>query len=266
MAEEDRNKVQPTSSEETLEEILASVPESTHFDEDFCSEPDDDPEDVSDELEDDASEDFGDDFEDDPEEDSEDAAKAPSDEPEGNAETLAKELADAEKGMKNAHRFLIYLVVFLFVVWILFFKIIGITHMPSEGMEPRIDAGDLLVFYRLDRDAEFGDVIIFEKDVDGTGRETMMVGRVVAAPGDTVDINENNRLVVNGNAIVESSLLRVETIRRGERVQYPLTLGEDEYFVLSDNRTAGVDSRYFGPVKKKDILGTVITLIRRNKL
>ena len=266
MAEEDRNKMQPTSSEETLEEILASVPESTHFDEDFCSEPDDDPEDVSDEPEDDASEDFGDDFEEDPEEDSEDAAKAPSDEPEGDAEALAKELADAEKGMKNAHRFLIYLVVFLFVVWILFFKIIGITHMPSEGMEPRIDAGDLLVFYRLDRDAEFDDVIIFEKDVDGTGRETMMVGRVVAAPGDTVDINENNRLVVNGNAIVESSLLRVETIRRGERVQYPLTLGEDEYFVLSDNRTAGVDSRYFGPVKKKDILGTVITLIRRNKL
>ena len=179
---------------------------------------------------------------------------------------LMKQLDRYEKGFRNYHWFLIFLAVFVLVVWILFFKIIGITHMPSEGMEPRIDAGDLLVFYRLDRDAEFGDVIIFEKDVDGTGRETMMVGRVVAAPGDTVDINENNRLVVNGNAIVESSLLRVETIRRGERVQYPLTLGEDEYFVLSDNRTAGVDSRYFGPVKKKDILGTVITLIRRNKL
>ena len=201
-----------------------------------------------------------------PEEDRDELCRVEEDPDEEDTDKLEKELAGAEKGMKNAQWFLIYLLVFLAVVWILFFKIIGITHMPTEGMEPRIDAGDLLVFYRLDREPKFRDVIIFEKDIEGDGTKTLMVGRVMAAPGDTVDINEYNRFVVNGNVIVESESYIRETAKRGDRVTYPITLGEDEYFILSDNRAQGVDSRYFGPVSKKEILGTIITLFRRNKL
>ena len=70
---------------------------------------------------------------------------------------------------------------------------------------------------------------------------------------------------LNGNVIVETSNY-VLTSKRGDRVSYPLTLAEGEYFILSDNRENGVDSRYFGTVTKDEILGTVITLIRRNKL
>ena len=196
------------------------------------------------------------------EEFSEEEPKTETDE----SEKLTKELAKTEKGLKNAQWFLIYLIVFLVVVWIMFFKIIGITHMPSEDMEPRVDAGDLLVFYRLDRDAEFEDVIIFEKDIDGSGKKQVFVGRVMAAPGDTVEINDNNRLVVNGNLIVETSIYYAATPKRGDRVTYPLTLQEGQYFVLVDDREQGMDSRYFGPVSKDEVLGTVITLIRRNKL
>lgn len=182
------------------------------------------------------------------------------------ADELVKELKGEEKNMKNAQRFLIYLVIFLVVVWLLFFKIIGITHMPSEAMEPRIDPGDLMIFFRLDKDAEFEDVIVFEKDLEGNGAKTMLVGRVMAGPGDTVEISDSNRLIVNGNVIVESTSYRSDIAKRGDRVAYPLTLAEDEYFVITDNRQQGVDSRYFGPVKKKEVLGTVITLIRRNRM
>ena len=55
------------------------------------------------------------------------------------ADKLVKELAKEETGLKNAQRFLIYLAILLVVLWILFFKIIGITHMPTEDMSPRID-------------------------------------------------------------------------------------------------------------------------------
>ena len=181
------------------------------------------------------------------------------------ADKLVKELAKEETGLKNAQRFLIYLAILLVVLWVLFFKIIGITHMPTEDMSPRIDAGDLIVFYRLDRTPKFQDVVVFEKDIDGSGKKTMMVGRVMAVPGDTVDISAGNHLIVNGNSIVEPMIYTL-TPRREDRVAYPLTMGKEQYFILVDSRQNGMDSRYFGPVSKDEILGMVITLVRRTKL
>lgn len=180
-----------------------------------------------------------------------------------NQDKLMQELDRDEKGLKNYHWFLIYLGAFLLIIWVMFFKIIGITHMPNEDMSPRVDAGDLLIFYRLDREPAFQELIVFEKVVDD--KKQMFVGRVLGAPGDTVDINAANRPIINGNSISEP-MIYYDTPKRGDLVNYPLTLGEDEYFILVDGRTEGMDSRYFGPVKKKEILGTVITVIRRSKL
>lgn len=178
------------------------------------------------------------------------------------AEKLKKELAKDEKSFKNLQRFLIYLAAFLVILWVMFFKIIGITHMPSEDMEPRIDAGDLVLFYRLARKPQFQDVIVFEKVVDG--KKTLMVGRVMAVPGDTVDISSGNSVIVNGNVLSEPKIYSM-TPKREDKVTYPLTLGEQQYFILVDNRLHGMDSRYFGPVTKDEILGTIITIIRRIK-
>ena len=178
------------------------------------------------------------------------------------ADKLKKELAKDEKSFKNLQRFLIYLAVFLVILWVMFFKIIGITHMPSEDMEPRIDAGDLVLFYRLARKPQFQDVIVFEKVVDG--KKTLMVGRVMAVPGDTVEISAGNSVIVNGNVLVEPKIYSM-TPKREDKVTYPLTLGEKQYFILVDNRLQGMDSRYFGPVTKDEILGTIITIIRRIK-
>ena len=157
---------------------------------------------------------------------------------------------------------MIYLAAFLVILWVMFFKIIGITHMPSEDMEPRIDAGDLVLFYRLARKPQFQDVIVFEKVVDG--KKTLMVGRVMAVPGDTVDISSGNSVIVNGNVLSEPKIYSM-TPKREDKVTYPLTLGDQQYFILVDNRLQGMDSRYFGPVTKDEILGTIITIIRRIK-
>ena len=180
-------------------------------------------------------------------------------------EKLMKQIDRYEKGFKNYHWFLIYLAIFLLVVWILFFKIIGITHMPNLDMSPRVDGGDLLIFYRLDKNASFQELVVFEKVIPGETKKSLLVGRVIGAPGDTIDISESNRPIVNGNTLVEDMIF-YDTPKRDERVSYPITLGEDEYFILVDNRKEGLDSRYFGPVKKKEILGTIINIIRRNKL
>ena len=49
-------------------------------------------------------------------------------------------------------------------------------------------------------------------------------------------------------------------------LEYPLTLEEGECFALADSRNGGTDSRFFGPVLNSEILGTVITIVRRNAL
>ena len=49
-------------------------------------------------------------------------------------------------------------------------------------------------------------------------------------------------------------------------VTYPLTLGEDEYFILSDYREGAKDSRQFGPVQRNQITGKVLTVLRRSGL
>ena len=71
-----------------------------------------------------------------------------------------KKLSRAEKSVKEYQYFVIRLVVFLAVVWILFFQIVGLTHMNSGDMYPRLDAGDLLLFYRLDKSVKAQDIIV----------------------------------------------------------------------------------------------------------
>ena len=182
-----------------------------------------------------------------------------------NTEKLQKKVRRSEKGVKRYQRFLLKVVLFIAVLWVLFFKIIGITHMPNEDMYPRIDAGDLVLFYRLDKDPKAQDIIVMEKSTPEDAEKQLFVLRVVAVAGDTVDISDGERLVVNGNTLVETNIF-YPTPRYQNYTNVPVTLGEGECFVLADSRNGGADSRYFGVVKKDEIEGTVITVLRRNNL
>ncbi|MBR3430878.1 MAG: signal peptidase I, partial [Clostridia bacterium] len=104
-----------------------------------------------------------------------------------------------------------------------------------------------------------------ESDPDESGEKDVYVGRIIAAPGDTLDISENGAVIVNGNTLVEQDI-RIATPVYGEFVEYPVRLGENEFFVLADDRLNGMDSRYIGAVEKKDVIGSVITIVRRHDL
>ena len=181
-------------------------------------------------------------------------------------EKLEKKIKRAENSVKRYQWFILRLLVFLAIVWVLFFKVVGLTHMPNEDMYPRIDAGDLVLFYRLSNNIKAQDIVVLEKVTpDGDGSKELFICRVVAAPGDTVDINSGNRLVVNGNTMIESNIFYDTPAYEGY-TEFPLTLGDGEWFVLADSRKGGADSRYFGPVTRSEIKGTVLTILRRNNL
>lgn len=170
-----------------------------------------------------------------------------------------------EKNLRRMQTSVIRFLILLFIIWILFFLIVGLKEMPTGDMYPRIDAGDLLLYYRLDKDVNAQDIIVINKEMPDTGEEETFVSRVVAVQGDTVDITDEGGLVINGNTMIETNIF-YSTPRYQSNVEYPLTLGEEECFVLADSREEGTDSRYFGAVRKSEIAGTVIMINRRNNL
>lgn len=179
---------------------------------------------------------------------------------------LKKSIKRSERSVKDYQFFVLRVLILVVVLWVLLFQIVGVTHMNSGDMYPRIDAGDFLLFYRLDTDVRAQDIIVFEKLTPSSGGEKQLfISRVVAVAGDTVDISDAERLIVNGNAVIESNIF-YSTPRYEGFTEYPLTLGPGECFVLADSRNGGTDSRYFGPVQQDEIRGTVITVVRRNNL
>lgn len=179
---------------------------------------------------------------------------------------LKKSIKRSELSVKDYQYFVLRVLILVVVLWVLLFQIVGVTHMNSVDMYPRIDAGDFLLFYRLDTDVRAQDIVVFEKVTPSSGGEKQLfISRVVAVAGDTVEISDAERLIVNGNAVIESNIFS-STPRYEGFTEYPLTLGPGECFVLADSRSGGTDSRYFGPVEQDEILGTAITILRRNNL
>ena len=155
--------------------------------------------------------------------------------------------------------FLTRLAAMVLLVWVLFGLIFGFCPMKNEDMMPRISSGDLLLYYRLQQSFVSGDVIVLQKD----GKR--YVGRVTAHGGDTVEITEDAQLSVNGSTVIENEIY-YSTPRYESGIAYPVTLAENEVFVLCDYREGAKDSRYFGPVSKSEIKGKVITIVRRSNL
>lgn len=136
--------------------------------------------------------------------------------------------------------------------------IFGFDRQCGDSMSPAVKDGDLVLFYRLQKEYNRSLVVVLEKEGD------VEVRRIIAGPGDQVDISENG-LKINGYLQREDDIF-TDTMRFAEDIDYPLTLGQEEYFVLGDNRENARDSRIYGPVKREEIKGTVITLVRRRGL
>lgn len=164
-----------------------------------------------------------------------------------------------QAGIREIASFIVRLILLIAFGGIVFGCVFGIRPMTNNDMAPRISAGDLVFFFRLDDKIYNNDVIVLKKD------GIFYVSRVVARGGDTVEITDEATLKINGSIVIESNIYYT-TPQYASGVTYPVELKDDEYFVLCDYREGGKDSRYFGPVKKDEIKGKVITVIRRSGL
>jgi len=103
-----------------------------------------------------------------------------------------------------------------------------------------------------------GDVIALKRDGG------ISIRRVIAVAGDTVDITEDG-VIING-ALQQEPNIHKKTDRYADGAEFPLTVPEGQVFVLADGREGTADSRVYGPVRIKDTLGKVMTVIRRRNI
>lgn len=160
-------------------------------------------------------------------------------------------------------------------------------HVPTGSMEPTVLPGDRLLVNKLAYglrvpfssnyvvgfdEPQRGDVVVLESPTDGT----VLLKRIVALPTDTVSV-QRGQLVLNGRPVPivqdEGTQLEqlgpephlVRTTRGGGPDVGPMSLPEDKYLVLGDNRGDSYDGRLFGLVSRGAIRGRAIAVYYRNK-
>lgn len=118
------------------------------------------------------------------------------------------------------------------------------------SMEPTLSDGDHLLVAST-RDYERFDVICFYPTEE---KEVIYVKRVIGLPGETVSIDEQGTLYVDGERLDIPYLIEGRAIEQ-HATTGPVTLGEKEYFVLGDNIACSYDSRFFGAIPENRIIG-----------
>ena len=144
------------------------------------------------------------------------------------------------------------------VILIIFTFVYGLHYSVEPGMHPSIKDGDLVMYYRWNKNYHAGDLVLLT--VEGQKQ----VRRVIAVAGDTVDITEDG-LTINGALQQEPDIYQT-TKRYSDGIEFPLTIGEGQIFVLADAREGTADSRIYGSVNIKDTHGTAITIMRRRRM
>lgn len=182
-----------------------------------------------------------------------------------NEENLEEVPEEKQKKKRSPVSYVIELTVYVALILICIFwvpeHVIQRTVVNGESMENTLYTGESLLVEKVSyhfHDPERYDIIVFYPK--GRDEEEYYVKRVYGLPGETVQIIDN-QIYIN-NEVIEDEYAKNEMDDPGI-AEEPITLGEDEYFVLGDNRKVSLDSRDsdLGPIKEKNIAGRVILRI-----
>ena len=151
----------------------------------------------------------------------------------------------------------IVLIALIIVVPIRFF-VFQPFFVKGQSMEPNFYNSDYLIvdeFTYNFKAPERGDVIVFKYPRDPHQK---YIKRIIGLPEETIEIQDNQIIIskyFDTMILDESEYLPVSVSTSGT---VRITLGEDEYFVMGDNRTASSDSRRWGALPEENIIGRAI--------
>lgn len=128
------------------------------------------------------------------------------------------------------------------------------TVVNGRSMESTLHDGDNLILDKISyrfTDPERYDVVVFPGRTDENGNNELFIKRIVGLPGETIEIKDG-AVYVNGEELKDDIYAKDGYTLPAEDSEWlEVTLGENEYYCLGDNRGDSIDSRFIGPVTLK---------------
>ncbi|MCI8308179.1 MAG: signal peptidase I [Lachnospiraceae bacterium] len=155
---------------------------------------------------------------------------------------------------------LIYALIILVFVFLVPRYVFQMTIVDGESMTNTLQDKDRLfvdkISYRFSEPDRFDIIVFYPYGRDDT--DDYYVKRIIGLPGETVQIKDS--VIYINNEPLEENYRKEPYMAYNGIADDPLVLGEDEYFVLGDNRNGSTDSRDpdTGPVKRENIDGHVV--------
>ena len=145
--------------------------------------------------------------------------------------------------MKLLKSLIPYIIIIVIVVFVRTF-IITPVKVNGTSMYPTLEGNEIMLLNKLGTIDRF-DIVVLKLD----GENNNLIKRIIGLPGEKVEIKDNE-IYINDELLVDDY---------GYGVTYNIdavTLADDEYFILGDNRIVSLDSRVFGKINRSEIKGT----------
>lgn len=156
--------------------------------------------------------------------------------------------------LKELMGWIVYIIIIVALAWVIITFVGQRTQVSGHSMETTLSHGDQLIVDKISyrfRDPDRYDIVVFPYKYE---ENTYYIKRIIGLPGETVQIIDGY-VYIDGQQLDEH--YGNEVMLDPGTAEEPITLGNDEYFVLGDNRNNSQDSRAanVGVIHRKDLLG-----------
>ena len=175
-------------------------------------------------------------------------------------ETIDKKQEETRSMGREILDLVIYVAVVALIVYLILHFVGQRTVVNGDSMDNTLKDGQSLIMDKISyrfHDPERFDIVIFPGPPEN-GESPYFIKRVIGMPGETIQIVDG-KVTIDGEQLTEDVYGITDTVDYPGIAQEPLTLGDDEYFWMGDNRPVSYDSRYeeVGPVTREEFIGKV---------